>query len=144
MTDVRVWQGQFEAAAYLAVARLAIRTIPFRWLVRFFERPVRTPELDGTARAAAREEVRAAIRGAGKRLPGGAVCFPRAFAAQAMLRRRGVSTTLYCGARRFPRRGLRAHVWLADGEHPVTGVHASAGHVPLAQYENRNPRRITV
>lgn len=126
---------QLEAAAYLLAARLAVRTISFRRLVAFFERPIRKPELTGTTRAEARDEVRLAIRRASTRMPGEWVCFPRALAAGEMLRRRGLSTDLYCGASTSPEAGLTAHVWLQDGAVGVTGQRVSQRYHALARYQ---------
>jgi hypothetical protein len=123
----------FEAAAYLLAARAAVRVVPFRGLIRLFERAPRKPELQGEARAERRAEVRLAVHRAAQRLPGETACFPKAVAAQAMLRRRGMLTTICCGAS-SAEEGLTAHVWLEDGEHPVTGARAREGYLPLARY----------
>jgi Transglutaminase-like superfamily len=125
---------RLEAAAYLLSARGAVRVVPFRWLVRLFERAPRKPEVQGEARAESRAEVRQAVHRAAQRLPGETVCFPKAMAAQAMLRRRGIRTTICCGASKNGETGLTAHVWLEDGEHPVTGARAREGYLPLARY----------
>lgn len=125
---------RIEAAAYLLAARAAIRTVPFRWLVRVFERTPHKPEVEGEARAERREDVRQAIHRAAQRLPGETVCFPKAVAAQAMLRRRGIGTTLCYGASTSAGTGLAAHVWLVDGEHAVTGARARDGYRQLARY----------
>ena len=131
---VRAWRLQLEAATYLVAARMAVRLLPFRWLTPLFERAPRRPELEGTARAVARSEVRRAIFNAARRLPGDTVCFPKAVAAQAMLRRRGVGTVLYCGASISSPDGLTAHVWVQDGEVGVSGFNASKGYSALARF----------
>jgi transglutaminase superfamily protein len=125
---------QLEAAVHIAVARAAVHFVPFRWLSRLVERPLRTAELRGDARTDARAEVRRAIRHASRRLPGATVCFPRALAAHQMLRRRGVATVMYCGASTSAETGLTAHVWLQDGEVGVTGYLASQRYQTLARY----------
>jgi hypothetical protein len=127
-------QVRLEAAAYLLAARVAVRIVPFRWLVRLFERAPRKPEPHGNARAEQRRGVRHAVHGASQRLPGETVCFPKAVAAQAMLRRRGMRTTICCGASTAAGDGLTAHVWLEDGEHAVTGARARDDYLPLARY----------
>lgn len=134
MTGVRR-RDELEATVLLTLARLAIRTVPFRWLERWLERPMCAPELRGAARRQARRDVRAAIWAASRRLPGRTVCFPRAVAAQAMLRRRGVGVVVYYGAASVSPSGrLRAHVWVKDGRTPVIGVRASSGYPALASY----------
>jgi hypothetical protein len=124
---------RLEALMYLVAARLALKIVPFRWLVRVFEREPRTPELQGAVREQARTDVRRAVRHATRWLPG-TVCFPKAIAAQAMLRRRAVATTLYCGAANVRPRGLVAHVWLQDGEIGVAGDRVSGPYHLLASY----------
>lgn len=113
---------------FVVAARVAIRTLPFRWLVRSFkiEPSHRAPYADGGRRA--REDVRQAIASAARHLPGASVCFPRAVAAQAMLRRRGLATTLYYGAAVRADDGLVAHVWV---EHEGEGI---VGHEMASQY----------
>jgi Transglutaminase-like superfamily len=122
-----------EAILCLIAARVAVRVLPFRTLARSFERHVRTPELDGPARDLVRAEVRRAVYRAALGLPG-TDCFPRAIAAQAMLRRRGVATTLYWGAATIPGEGLVGHVWLKDGEIGVQGSRASGRYSALASF----------
>jgi Transglutaminase-like superfamily len=128
---------RLEAAAYLVAARMAVKVLPFRWLVRVFERAPRRPEVQGEPRAEHRGEVRLAVHRASERMPGDTACFAKAVAAQAMLRRRGIPTTICCGASTSAEEGLTAHVWLEDGEHPVTGARARDGYVPLARYSPR-------
>jgi hypothetical protein len=124
---------RIEAFAYLLAARIALRVLPFRWLTPIFEREPRVPELEGPERDEVRAEVRRAIHRTARLLPGTA-CFPKAIAAQAMLRRRAVATTLYCGAARIPGEGLVTHVWLQDGDVGVAGHRVSRDYEPLAQY----------
>jgi Transglutaminase-like superfamily len=132
------WRLELEAAALLVLARLAIRFVPFRWLVLWFERPTPPRQVRGAARAKARREVRHAVFRASRWLPGKTVCFPRAIASQTMLRRRGVAAVLYCGATSGEARQLSAHVWVKDGQVPIVGVNSSRGYLALASYPTRS------
>ncbi len=123
-----------EAALLLIAAKIALRLVPFARLARTFERPARGPELGGPQRERLILEVRRAIFGAAHALPGRYVCFPRGIAAQIMLRRRGVSTTLIYGAATLPGRGLTGHVWVMDGENGVIGHKSADGYHVLARY----------
>jgi len=87
------------------VGRFALIVFSFQQLTWFFERPTRQPELTGEARICQRKEVRNAIYRLHRRFPGSTTCFHRAIAAQAMLRRRGIGTTLYYGAQPCPGEG---------------------------------------
>lgn len=111
-----------EAALWLGAARLALALVPFPQLMGLLTRPPRRAELSGAARAQARQAVRAAILAVWRRAPALTTCLHRAMAAQLMLRRRGVSTTLYYGAAVTPARGLEIHAWLQDGVEGVIGL----------------------
>jgi hypothetical protein len=129
-----------ETLFYLCAARLALRILPFRWLVWWFQRPVDRPELTGEARQAAIKKVRLAVHHTNRRLKLNAVCFPRSIAAQTMLRRRGVSTTLYYGAATLPDQGkLTAHVWLQDGDVGIVAHENSSQFHILARYSPTQP-----
>lgn len=131
-----------EAALALVIAKLALRAFPFRHLVRVFSLRPSRPELEGVARAQVREEVSWAISAAARRLPVSFACFPRAIAAQAMMRRRGVGATLYYGAARVPSQGLTTHVWVQDGAVGVVG-HLEASHFRmLACYPEPDPEAV--
>lgn len=110
-----------EAALGLTLARLALRFIPFRHLKPFFNRPVCEMQVDGGMRECLRKEVAWAIEKTANFLPGKTVCFPRGIVAQAMLRRRGVGTTMYYGVTRLPEGSPVAHVWVQDGPLDVVG-----------------------
>jgi hypothetical protein len=104
-----------EALALLVVGSLAIRLLPFRWVV------------GAAARLPARR--RGAAQGAWR-----AVCFQRGLAAHVMMRRRGLPAILHYGATPTGERGLNAHVWVAVGQQVVVGAAGLAGHVTLARF----------
>lgn len=126
-----------EAFVFLAAARFALWLLPFARLTWFFERAPKH-EIQGAERETIRKGVQWAIWEACFYLPGETMCFPRAIAAQAMLRRRGVRTTLYYGAAPLPTRKLRAHVWLQDGVVGVVGHETAQEYHILAQYPQAN------
>ncbi len=123
-----------EAVWCLLWARLALRVLPFRRLRWFLARPVKQPEVAGAERERIRKEVSGAIERMARRLPGQTVCFPRGIAAQTMLRRRGLDTTLYYGVAYLPGRGLTAHVWVQDGVEGVVGQREAGQCRVLARY----------
>jgi hypothetical protein len=125
-----------EAASYLTAACLAIRFLPFRQMVAIFRRALPCPEVTGAARSRAIEDVRRAVLAAAARLPNRPVCYPQAVAAQAMLRRRGVGTTLCCGVNTTHGHGLDAHMWLVAGDEGVVGLRLAARFPLLATYSN--------
>ncbi len=121
-----------EAVICLLAARLVIRLLPFRSLERIFTRPVLQvpqPSPDDVIR------VRSAIASAVRHSPISFVCFPQAVAAQDMLRRRGLATTLHYGAASGAS-PLAAHVWLSRGDTGIVGHRVAAGFLDLARYTN--------
>jgi hypothetical protein len=128
-----------EAASYLTAASLAIRLLPFRRLLPILTRALRCPELAGTDRTRAIADVRRAVRAAAARLPNRPLCFPQAVAAQAMLRRRGVASTVCYGVNTGGGQGLSAHVWLVAGDDGVVGQGVAAQFPLLATYSNASP-----
>lgn len=123
-----------EAAFFLLLARLAIKILPFKYLIWYFKSPIKEVEVFGPEREHLRMEVSRAIDRTAAFLPGKTVCFPRGIAAQSMLRRRGVGTTLYYGAATLPDQGLTSHVWVQDGVNGVVGHNESNDFIILARY----------
>jgi hypothetical protein len=123
-----------EAVLQLYLARLAIKLLPYRWLTWYFLRPVPGPPLGGAARKETRAQVVWAVHISAHDLPGEFHCFPKAIAAQAMLRRRRVATALYYGAATLPGQGLAGHVWLQDGPDVLLGHFRPGRYKVLAAY----------
>jgi hypothetical protein len=106
-----------EALVYLAVARAAVIALPFRVLARRLG--VKRAETPVTAVAdPALAPVGAAIAAGARRAPWRSGCLEQAIAAKAMLRRRGIASTLYLGLAGGP---VAAHAWLRVGSLNVTG-----------------------
>ncbi len=120
----------FEAAAFLALARMAILVVPFPRLARRFERPVAAANGDGATIAA----VRRAVETAARHVPWNAVCLPQAMAAKAMLARRGYGSALHLGAARRDGQRLTAHAWLVSGGEVVVGEAGIDDMAPLARF----------
>lgn len=128
-----------EAALWLLLARLALRLLPYRWMVWFFNRRVEEPQVAGTERARIRQNVALAVDRVATRLPGGTACFARGIAAQAMLRHRRIGTTLCYGTANTPDRGWIAHVWVMDGDEGVVGKPTDHHYHLLMRYPDYAP-----
>ncbi|WP_326525154.1 lasso peptide biosynthesis B2 protein [Sphingomonas sp.] len=120
-----------EAFVWLVAASLVVRFAPFRTIATIARRRVdaRPPADPGRQVALVGWAVAAAARRARFR----AVCIERGLAAQAMLRRRGIATTLHYGVARAGG-NLTAHVWVRWGEHDVAGGAEAAGFRELAVF----------
>ncbi|WP_158241569.1 lasso peptide biosynthesis B2 protein [Novosphingobium sp. TH158] len=109
-----------EAAAELTAATIAIRCMPFRVILRSAGRAAQQPPSGKAARLAICDRIKWAIGACAPRLPWRPLCFPQGLAAQRMLRRRGVPSVFYYGAR-IEDEGMSAHVWVCDGERVIVG-----------------------
>lgn len=106
-----------EAALMLTLARLAIRLLPAERVIAWASRPPRCPSRFAAHQAAS---VAWAVNTIGDKPWMKAKCLPRALAAQAMLRRRGVASKLCLGVARESS-ALAAHAWLELGQQTIVG-----------------------
>jgi transglutaminase-like putative cysteine protease len=111
-----------EALAALAIARVAMASLPFRRIAAWLG----TPGAESPATATAEEmqtaqEIGWAVGVLARRVPWDGRCLAQALAATAMLRRRGLEGTVSFGARRGESAGFDAHAWLRLGSCMVTG-----------------------
>jgi hypothetical protein len=117
-----------EAAVALALARLAARFVSparlFAWADRAPRRIRRFAADEARWTCWAVEEIGART---------GALCLPRALAAHAMLRRRGIVSTLCLGVARDGET-FAAHAWVEIGQDKVVGAREAQGHTRLASY----------
>ena len=132
-----------EAAAFLTLALLVLATLPFRriaaWLgepVGGGERAVRSPDARHLGMA---RQIGRAVERAARHLPWPALCLPQTIAAKAMLRRRGIASTVHFGVAPSeapdPRR-MRAHAWLTVGDTAVVGGRSGGGFAVLARFSH--------
>lgn len=117
-----------EAIGWLAIARLAILAVPFRWVARWcgLETAAGAEEpQESTAPALGR--IARAVAAAASRTPWESACLARALAVQTMLRRRGLTGALFLGVARGEGdvQRVEAHAWVKSGGKILTGA---AGH----------------
>jgi hypothetical protein len=126
-----------EAIACLALARVAVIALPFRVLApRLGMRHAETPAAPCGDSASRR--VAWAVAAAARRAPWRAECLEQAIAGKAMLRRRGIASTLYLGLTRDP--AAAAHAWLRVGDLNVTGGADVARYAVVASFADVEPR----
>jgi hypothetical protein len=118
-----------EAAVMIVLARLAVRVIPPARIFCWADRPPRRIN-----RFAADEAnwIAWAVQTAAAKPGINALCLPRALAAHAMLRRRGIASRLCLGVARA-QSGLAAHAWVEVGMQKIDGG-VEAGYVRLAEF----------
>jgi hypothetical protein len=122
----------FEAFSYLAVARIAIRFLPFRLLIKSINVPSKTLTIDVRSQTIA--SVCAAVSTAAASLTPWAVCLPQALAGHWMLRRRGIASVVCFGARRYSENSPNAHAWLRAADHVVLGERDRDRFTPLIEF----------
>jgi hypothetical protein len=119
-----------EAAVMIILARLAVRVIPTARIFSWADRPPRSinrfagDEANWIAWAVETAAVKPWIN---------ALCLPRALAAHAMLRRRGIASRLCLGVAR-KESGLAAHAWVEVGKQKINIGSTEAGYVRLAEF----------
>ena len=118
-----------EAIWWLGVARAAILTLPFRWLMRGLQQQMGTtsPLIDEPVTLAQRQQIAWALAVTSRRTPWWSNCLTQALAGTIMLRRRKLSSTLYLGVYKGNAMGkdqpasFSAHAWLRSGTLILTG-----------------------
>ena len=109
-----------EAITALTSAGVLLRVLRFSRLAsRLGRHMAESPSQNDPATSTYAPRGRWAVETAARHLPWKPVCLPQAVAAQWMLRRRGVASTLYLGVN--PSVGLDAHAWVRAGTMIVTG-----------------------
>lgn len=109
-----------EAVALCSVAGLLLKVLKFRRLApRLGRHMAVSPAEPDRANGPTVARVSWAVAAAAHHLPWHPVCLPQAVAAQWMLRRRSIPSTLYLGA--DPARDYDAHAWVRAGTTIVTG-----------------------
>jgi len=122
-----------EATIWLAVARLAVLVVPFKRLAPHLgdamtETPTEAVPADGWP-----ERIAWAIAAASKATPWKTPCLAEAIAAQRMLRRRRIPSTMYLG---LTKDGdvMAAHAWVRCGRATITGESAKPQFTPVASF----------
>jgi hypothetical protein len=119
-----------EAAVMLVLARLAVRFVPPARVFAWANRPPRRIH-----RFAGDEVswISWAVETVGARPWMNALCLPRALAAHAMLRRRGIASRLCVGVAREGS-ALAAHAWVEIGKDKIVGASEADGFTRLAEF----------
>jgi hypothetical protein len=124
-----------EAAFWLGCARLAIVILPFRRIAPFLGRNMaQSLEAEESANRELLDKISWAVTTASRQLPWECLCLAQALAGKAMLKRRGVTSTLYLGLAKDEEASLRAHAWLRCGNRILTGEREMAEFTIIASF----------
>lgn len=131
-----------EAALWLGVARLAILTVPFRGLAKHLgEQMAESPHTDQTAFHTCLSRISWAVYTMSHYTPWESACLAQALAAKAMLRCRGITSTLYLGLAKneqAEQAGLLAHAWLRSGSMILTGGQGKDRYTVVATFAEKS------
>jgi hypothetical protein len=110
-----------EALVWLGLARLAVTVLPFRRIAPHLgDHMAESPEEEGAV-VDDLPRVSWAVQAVSRRTPWESRCLVQAVAAQRMLRRRGIGSTLYLGVAKAGQTELEAHAWLRSGRVYLVG-----------------------
>lgn len=112
-----------EATIFAALARIAILTLPFRWIAPWLGRHTESAGESGETVGddLVRQRVGWAVQVVSRHTPWQSKCLVQSIVARLMLGRRGVAGTIYLGLAKDPDGQLIAHAWLRSGAMIVTG-----------------------
>jgi hypothetical protein len=114
--------------AWLAAARLVVRTVPFRRLSRRLARRLPASASSRVPEPAQLRRVGRALNAVATRVPWRCQCLERAIAGKLFLRVRGYPSTIFLGvSRRGRQHELQAHAWLRCAGLPVVGEEDPGG-----------------
>ncbi len=121
-----------QAAAGILIVRIGLWVLPFRTMVRLFQRH---QEEEGTLTVEQLKRQRRivwAVSAVGHRVLRKRPCLTEAFVAQHMLRVAGIPTRLRIGVQKDDRTGFAAHAWLErEGYVVIGGADSPTRFVPL-------------
>ena len=112
-----------EAALWLGIAKLLLLLIPFRWVAPFLGRHMAvSPAMIDQDSRDCKECISLAVQRATRYLPWECKCLVQAMAGKAMLKCRGIKSTLYLGVAKDNDQNLTSHAWLRSGTMVITGA----------------------
>src|SRR5215469_10566072 len=121
---------QREALVAIVLARLAVRLVPYAHIFAWANRSPRQINRFAVSEA---DWVLWAVESIGAKPWVNALCLPRALAAHAMLRRRGIASHLCLGVAR-QEQALVAHAWVEIGDNKVVSDPEASRFTRLAEF----------
>jgi hypothetical protein len=112
-----------EAFLLLGWARFAVLVLPFRWVAKFIgeQKEFSEKEVEKASNDSGIYRIRWAVRRISRFTPWRSNCLAKAIAGHFMLRRRGISSTLYFGMTKGAKGKYAAHAWLKSNGVILTG-----------------------
>jgi hypothetical protein len=126
-----------ETFLFLGLARLLTMAMKFNQFSRILGiQGSREPKAPDAAQLERAREVASVIAQASRRAPWKTRCLVRAIAAQLMLKRRRINSTLSLGVARSGNKPLKAHAWVKCGDVFLTGERPAMDYTVVAMFSN--------
>lgn len=126
-----------RAYFYCGIARAYILFVPFNKLrKKMGKSKEESSEVVGNEVYKVAKRISWIVIQAARYTPWESKCLVQALTAQRMLKKRGISTTLYLGVNKDSQNNMLAHAWLRCGEYIVTGGTQKNGYVVVAKFTN--------
>ena len=126
-----------RAYIYTGIARAYILFVPFNKLKKKMGKvKAESPEevdIDIIKKA---KKVSWIVTTAASHTPWESKCLVQALTAQKLLKRKGISTTIYLGVKKDRKNNMLAHAWIWCGSYYVTGGYNREGYAVVAKYAN--------
>jgi hypothetical protein len=131
----------------LGGARVALMTVPFRWLAPLLGHDMRTAAV--VPLASPRQVTRAVrigrgIRSAARNTPWDSTCLTQALVARCLLGLNGLPYALYLGVETRRGSDMTAHAWVCTGPAAVTGGNGFAQFTVVGTFVSPKPARTAV
>jgi hypothetical protein len=127
-----------EALIWLGLSRLAVLTLPFRWIAPYMgQTRAVSPVDDASVDVDQVKRIARAIRRTSRHTPWDSNCLAQALTAKRMLHRRCINCTLYLGLAKDDDQ-LQAHAWLRSGSFILTGGRGSGRYAAVATFAEKD------
>ncbi len=126
-----------EAFFYLFLAKLLIWFVPMRFFAQSLGiKNAEILQIDVTPYHHTLLTIKRSIQAISKNLPWNSKCLDQAMAAQWMLARRKLPSTLYLGLKKSECAKVKydAHAWVRCGNQPLVGCHLNVSYVVVGTY----------
>lgn len=129
-------KGDFiRAFIYCGIARMYILFFPFNKLKkRMGKVKAESPEVVDINTVREARNIGRTVLHAASYTPWQSKCLVQALAAQWMLKRKGISTTIYLGVKKDKQNNMLAHAWTRCGSYYVTGGYNRQGYAVVAKF----------
>ena len=131
------------AYALLGLSRVALLTIPFRWIAPRLGHSLQTAAvvpLAGATETARAQAIGHAIETAARHTPWESACLAQAITARVLLGISRLPYAVYLGVDKRGDAGIAAHAWVSTGRAAVTGGHGFNEFTVVGTYSSLDPR----